>query len=209
MDLSLFTGEKQCLILMSMDISVKHKNHDDDITYDPGHPVGTNSKNGYGGCFMKDKVRDRLASMSLPYNNKNRVPVDRNKLGPMVNGYITCALWSTPDDSFFGDGSMLDENYHTKFTISEPTLLQMIRDCVGFYWRNRMSLEALYESGFYDESDAGHDFWLSRNGHGAGFFDRGRDDVWDELQASAMGWGTFDLWVNDDNEVAADFTQNL
>lgn len=152
---------------------------------------------------MKDTVRYRLTeATSVPFDDPTREPINRNKLGKFVNAYITCALWSTPEDSVFGDGSMLDSKY-TKYNISEPTLAQMIRDCVHFYWRNRVDLEEVYSIGTYTESDAGHDFWLSRNGHGAGFFDRGFDDVWDRLQASAKGFGTVDLWVDDSEEISA------
>jgi hypothetical protein len=33
-------------------------------------------------------------------------------------------------------------------------------------------LALAYASGDYSEERAGHDYWLTRNGHGAGFWDR-------------------------------------
>jgi len=40
---------------------------------------------------------------------------------------------------------------------------------------------------------AGLDFWLSRNGHGAGFFDRGRDGCWTRLQRAAKVYGSCEI----------------
>ena len=44
---------------------------------------------------------------------------------------------------------------------------------------------------------AGHDFWLSRNGHGAGFFDGDWPENGDKLQAAAEKYGQVDLQVDD------------
>lgn len=55
----------------------------------------------------------------------------------------------------------------------------------------------------YDDGSVGHDFWLSRNGHGAGFFDRGNEDVWDELQDAAKKFKEVDLYLGDDGKIHA------
>lgn len=149
---------------------------------------------------MKEKTRDRLISYGLGYDNPKRVPVDRDKLGPFVDGYIAAALWSS-HDAFDDSIEFLDAKYDTG-DIEEPTLLQMVRDCVAFYWRCRAILEDLYERGDITQSEAGHCFWLSRNGHGAGFFGQPH---WDILQNNARGFGEFNLWVSEDNQIAADF----
>ncbi len=49
---------------------------------------------------------------------------------------------------------------------------------------------------------AGHDFWLTRNGHGCGFW----DGDWPEPQASLLtqaskAFGGVDPYVSDDGEV--------
>ena len=43
---------------------------------------------------------------------------------------------------------------------------------------------------------AGTDYFLSRNGHGAGFFDRGNGPVFTELQRAARLDGTADTYVS-------------
>lgn len=47
----------------------------------------------------------------------------------------------------------------------------------------------------------GIDFWLSRNGHGAGFFDRGLNDVGEKLQAAANTFGSSEVYAGDDSKI--------
>jgi len=44
----------------------------------------------------------------------------------------------------------------------------------------------------------GHDFWLTRNGHGAGFWDRGLGDRGDSLTAICEALGEVWTYVGDD-----------
>jgi hypothetical protein len=65
-------------------------------------------------------------------------------------------------------------------------------DCAEFQAANAEDLADL------DMVQAGHDFWLTRNGHGAGFWDRGLGDVGDRLTDAAHVYGSVDLYVGDD-----------
>lgn len=54
---------------------------------------------------------------------------------------------------------------------------QAIADCAAFQRDHAADLAICYTGAHsngndYDESSAGHDLWLTRNGHGAGFWDR-------------------------------------
>lgn len=42
----------------------------------------------------------------------------------------------------------------------------------------------------------GTDFWFSRNGHGAGFFDRGSCGAFSRLQEAARSYGAVDTFLN-------------
>lgn len=109
-------------------------------------------------------------------------------MNPFTLAYIECALWSSTDD----EGNSLDRNF-SKDDIHPATLKAMEDDCAAFVADGAVLLEA---SGLTDERQ-GHNFWLSRNGHGAGFFD---DDQY-VLQAAAKAWGSFDLYVGDDGKI--------
>lgn len=55
-----------------------------------------------------------------------------------------------------------------------------------------------------DEAQNGHDFWLTRNGHGVGFWDRGYDkEVGDALTKASESFGEVDLYVGDDGRIYA------
>jgi len=47
----------------------------------------------------------------------------------------------------------------------------------------------------------GHDFWLTRQGHGAGFWDRGMGDLGNKLTALAKDAGEVYTYVGDDNTI--------
>lgn len=112
------------------------------------------------------------------------------KLDAFTQAYIECALWSSTDDK----GEPLDRE-HSPDDIDPATLQGMISDCQDFQESNRELLErayALYTHSpeWSHESQAGHDFWLTRNGHGAGFWDRGLGAVGQELTQAAKIYGS-------------------
>jgi hypothetical protein len=47
----------------------------------------------------------------------------------------------------------------------------------------------------------GHDFWLTRNGHGAGFWDGELGDIGDRLTEASKAFGEVCLTVCDDGEI--------
>lgn len=110
----------------------------------------------------------------------------------MLNAYIECALWSSVDDN----GEPLDG---LGFDVSADCRKRMAADCASFLKLAGSDVAEFGERWTY--SQIGHDFWLSRNGHGAGFFDRGEEDCCERLQALAETFGTCDLYVSDNNEI--------
>lgn len=111
--------------------------------------------------------------------------------------YIVAALWSSTDD----DGNPLDDVFGPD-DISPDTLGTMRDDCADFIGSNGPAL-AEYAARmrceqWSAEDRAGHDFWLTRNGHGAGFWDRGLGELGDRLTAAAKVYGSVDLYACDD-----------
>ena len=109
-----------------------------------------------------------------------------------IDGYLETALWSSTDD----DGEPLDGEFDTS-DFDDETLLEMEGDARDFFNANENALE---EDG-WDSSRGGHNFWLTRNGHGAGFWDGDYPKRGDELTANAKPYGTYDLYVGDDGKV--------
>lgn len=109
--------------------------------------------------------------------------------------YIECALWSTSGTSP-GDEcgpQPLDANYGPE-DIAPDTLAAMREDCARFIAANKADLEA---TGATPEQ-CGHDFWLTRERHGAGFWDRGYGAVGERLTSASNAYGEFCLYVGDD-----------
>ena len=89
--------------------------------------------------------------------------------------------------------------------LAPVTRRAIARECLDFLEYSEQLLNRLPEtySGYdYTAMDlAGHDFWLTRNGHGAGFWDRGLGQLGDDLTDAAKSFGSCDAYVGDDNSI--------
>jgi len=103
-------------------------------------------------------------------------------LDEFTRQYIETALWSSNDESTESGGKPLDANYGLS-DLTVATLDGMIKDCAKF---QRDNAELLAQAG--DDGQNGHDFWLTRNGHGAGFWDRGYGEVGEKLTKAAKAY---------------------
>lgn len=113
-----------------------------------------------------------------------------SKLDTFTRQYIETALWSENDNADPSGGSPLDSNFSIE-DITIDTLKRMAKECMEF---QKTNAALLAEHGDY--SQAGHDFWLTRNGHGAGFWDRGLGELGEKLTAASKNYGGFHLYIN-------------
>ena len=127
------------------------------------------------------------------------------QLDAFTHAYIVCALWSSTDNSTPAGGDPLDQNY--AITDIAPEALERIKaDCGQFQQAHADLLAQAYSryavtDGSSPEEYAGHDFWLTRNGHGAGFWDRGLDEVGEQLTTAAHSMGGSDIYPGDDGNL--------
>jgi hypothetical protein len=125
-------------------------------------------------------------------HDNNGADVDK-----MVDAYIECALWSSTNfTSEDDDGTPFDDGYGPD-DIAPETVAAFYEDCEAFATANADDLATM------SPEQAGHDFWLTQNRHGAGFWDRGLGAVGDRLTAAAHAYGSVDLYVGDDGKVYA------
>jgi len=113
------------------------------------------------------------------------------QLDQFTIAYIECALWSSTDD----DDNALDDNYSIE-DIDKDCLSDMIEDCRIFQERHKADIQ-------YNLTRAGHDFWLTRNGHGAGFWDGDwPEDIGNRLTKHCKeDWGEATLYVDDNGKI--------
>lgn len=88
--------------------------------------------------------------------------MDNPEFDSFLIAYIETALWSSID-TINGEDICLDE-YQGE--LSMQAKVQMRADCGGFLYRLPNKLAELY-----DIEQLAHDFCLTRNHHGAGFWD--------------------------------------
>ena len=102
--------------------------------------------------------------------------------------YLITALWSEID-------SLTDEPLDKNFNIddfSPESLEQAENDCKEFIKQAGSLLDGL------DLSTAGHDFWLTRNRHGAGFWDGDyKKSIGEQLTKLAHSFGELNLYAGD------------
>lgn len=128
--------------------------------------------------------------------------VEYLKLDEFTRAYIEAALWSThggEDD----DCETLDEKY-TLAHFAPGTLARFAADCAAFQTANADDIDAGCKKprSCTDREYAGHDFWLTRNGHGVGFWDGDwPEEAGQRLTAASKAFGEIDLYIGDDGKL--------
>jgi hypothetical protein len=111
-------------------------------------------------------------------------------------GYIDAAIWFSPSDE---QGRELNTD-HGPEDLAECTQHEMGKDCYHFLQQASPYLDMDDDA---ELKDAGQDFFLTRNRHGAGFWDGDWDhkskDAVAELTAIAKSFGEWNLYAGDDN----------
>jgi len=133
---------------------------------------------------------DHTASKANESATVNEAP-SSSDINEFVSGYIDAA---TPYEEELGR----DADW------SEEGLADMKKDATAFYTK----AEELLNSVDGEHGLAGHgvDFWLTRNGHGAGFWDRGYGDAGDKLTDLAQSFGEANIYLGDDNMIYTEST---
>jgi hypothetical protein len=123
--------------------------------------------------------------------------MEKHNQQTILNSYLTCALWAS---SFYNDDTKVDVEFDTIYDITDFTdefIKSAILDVHNFVNDCGNMLDA------WDDTQIGHDFWLTRCGHGAGFWDR--DLPYGNEISKLVGHGTkypnIDLFITDDNKV--------
>lgn len=105
--------------------------------------------------------------------------------------YLITALWSSVD----ADGDPLGSNYEIA-DFAEESIKAAKVDCDSFQLKAGDVLTR------YKQSTCGHDFWLTRNSHGAGFWDGDyQENDGEFLTSLSKEFPSVDLYVGDDNKL--------
>lgn len=128
----------------------------------------------------------------------NHMTNDLHQLDRMIDGYTECAIWSSLDMREPLDTlAECFDAWATADDLSPETIAAFRRDCTDFYAEHYGDQTAE----LWTPEQFGHDFWLTRNGHGAGFWDRGHGPIGQSLSDAARVYGTVDLYTGDDGRI--------
>lgn len=147
-----------------------------------------------------------------------------DSLDDFTRQYIETALWSSNDESTPSGGEPLDKNYGVD-DVDDKSLYKMIADCEKFQVDNKSMLDEAYNGPkctcnvdgapashektcavkrfrHYNDENAGHDFWLTRNRLGAGFWDGDLPKkVGDALTLASHVFKEISLYIGDDGKI--------
>jgi predicted 3-demethylubiquinone-9 3-methyltransferase (glyoxalase superfamily) len=99
-----------------------------------------------------------------------------------VRGYVRALMFVNP--------------HNEEMTLSDVAIEELekaVEDAEAFRKANADLLDDAYAVEGYDEEQAGHDLALTRNFHGAGFWDSGLGKIGDDLTAAAEKLGDFNF----------------
>ncbi len=105
-------------------------------------------------------------------------------INSILQGYLECALWTEEELDEYAISDIADESQENAK-----------KDIKEFVEKAGDLLNGL------DPEQIGHDLWLTRNGHGAGFWDRGLGEVGDKLTDIAKNMGMKNIEKIDDDFV--------
>ena len=98
-----------------------------------------------------------------------------DKLDAFTQGYIEAAFFT---DTGYPENEDLEDADTSE--IAPDALTKVIADCANWQEKNAELLQLAYDRD-YEPVQAGRDYWLTRNSHGAGFWER------EELEADSLG----------------------
>jgi len=114
--------------------------------------------------------------------------------------YVEAALWASSDTDP-ETGEMVEGLDGWEGDLSEEALKAMLDDADRFQEENAELLARAYSEDGMDAAHQGHDFWLTRNGHGAGYWDGDYPTTGDELTEAAEAFGESNLYIGDDRQI--------
>lgn len=124
-----------------------------------------------------------------------------NNSEAFYQGVVAAMLFAEMDD----DDQPLDAN-HTEDDLSDTARCQLKNECRRFLYaaNSKVSGLVLLPMDTTDFTQAGHDFWFTRQGHGTGFWDKA--DIYGEEPArilTAMAGCFGECWpaVGDDGKI--------
>ena len=125
-----------------------------------------------------------------------KTPLTYDGLTAFAKAYLGCALWTATYE--LGE----ELSGFTLYDFSTASLEKASKECAKFAEQNSTLLSRAWKLSGYSRESAGHDFWLTRNHHGSGFWDRRLGGtLGEQLTTQAHLWGEQELVAGDDGQL--------
>lgn len=130
------------------------------------------------------------------------------KIDGFTAAYLEAAIWSSTHPDFQTERATddtpetLDE--YSIYDFSKEAIELAVKECSEFLEKtyNLVSNEENCTYGGCPSIEyAGHDFWLTRNGHGCGFWDGDWPKFGKRLTILTKKYRELNIWINDNNEL--------
>ena len=170
--------------------SIVDENHTTGLPKESTYLVERGQFNPVHWLLMKNAVEVTLHPERLLNSSRRTSSLFRKKasgdLDEFTRAYMEAALWSSTahgDDENGTDDVPMDELYEIS-DIDPKCYRIMVTDCEKFQEENYADLYEIddIDPQYSNDAMGGHDFWLTRAGHGAGFW----DGDWPEPQATRL-----------------------
>ncbi|WP_133617809.1 hypothetical protein [Leucobacter luti] len=132
---------------------------------------------------------------------------DETEREHLYDSYYGAAMWSTPRTDEGGNDLGKFQDEYDEEDLSDVLKNEMKDDLANFMISNRqlvneyMVSDAIGQDRNERMAQLGHDFWLTRNRHGSGFWDRGLGELGDRMTSAAKTHGSVDLYIGDDGKI--------
>lgn len=159
------------------------------------NPLTSDGINGVREAITRALAGEDVQSIALtewaPFYKPG--PTD-DYLAEVTAGYIECALWSESHSAEEGakdpsDGHSFDYLNFGPEDLTEEARKEAATDVASFVQGALADLVGMAPR------QIGHDFMLTRNRHGAGFWDRGLGEQGERLTKAANAYGTAGLYL--------------
>lgn len=151
---------------------------------------------------IKQHLNEFIKSKTINENSLKDFNISEKNLLEILKGYLEAALWTEEErlkDEYENEFNYSDEIDLGSFSVDDlddNSKIQAYIDINRFIWDSGVDAikEAIELNGLFK---LGMDIWLTRNGHGAGFFDHGYENE-ESLNKSAEKLKGVDLYLGDD-----------
>ena len=123
------------------------------------------------------------------------VNMDQKYIAEFIASYHYTMSWLTTDD----EGEPLEIGPET--IEQDDRFFEQCAECHDFVEGMEKTLLTAFDEHDYTADQAGHDFALTRNGHGAGFWDRDLGDIGEMLTEYCKPYGESYLYFGDDGKL--------